>query len=487
MANRGLGGMVAAVLKAAAMLVVAPLLLAVLLVVLVFWLVATLTGIGPLLHYLCSKSDDKLLRSTIEPAPGAQVRLVPVSGCRHRLAVRWTPGDGSRPYQVCIPNGLGATLITVSKLHEDLAALGYGVLSYDRAGVGLSDPRSAPPGAPKAYASVAEVVAEMKEVMDGTAPGARWLLVGPSMGNIVAQCYVAAHPGDVAGVMNVDGFPFPFAAKRRIFESSGRVYSAAAAISRTGALRPALLAAAGSLAALGGRTFSGEVVRAQMNQANFYSSLAAEMLTMMDLADTARAAWGPAFDLVTADPQRLRALASAAPAACGDAEFPAKGKKAADEALVPEAWTWKDLPRSVDEIGGVDAPWTPETEARAVAIDPMLSAHAEAAAAAAKAGGAPPPPLPCAWRRLAVRAVSGRNYEKLGAVGGAFYDKQMREWAAAEHSMLVLVAARGARTVFPSRSHADMCIGLERFIAKEVEKLEGDAAAAAAAARSQSP
>jgi alpha-beta hydrolase superfamily lysophospholipase len=113
--------------------------------------------------------------------------------------VRWTPG--SRPHPVCIPNGLGATLVTISALHERLAALGFSVLSYDRAGVGMSDAR------PRAgHAGAAEVVADMKAVMDavtlpdGVSP--RWLLVGPSMGSIVAQCFIAAHPACVAGFLN---------------------------------------------------------------------------------------------------------------------------------------------------------------------------------------------------------------------------------------------------------------------------------------------
>lgn len=100
MASRGPSGTIAMVLNVLLMLVLAPLFLVVFLVLLAFWLVATLTGIGPLVHYFCSKADDKRLRSIVEPAPGAQLRLTPVSGGRHRLAVRWTPGNGSRPYQV---------------------------------------------------------------------------------------------------------------------------------------------------------------------------------------------------------------------------------------------------------------------------------------------------------------------------------------------------------------------------------------------------
>ncbi|KIZ00486.1 cytochrome c oxidase subunit II [Monoraphidium neglectum] len=338
------GGAGAAFEKVVTVVVLAPFVIGALVVLLAIWAVATLTGIGPLAHYLCSRADERLLRSTLEPAPGAQVRLVPIAGRRHRLAVRWTPGDGSRLYPVCIPNGLGATLISISKLHERLAALGFSVLSYDRAGVGLSDARDPPPGAARTHAGTDEVVAEMKQLMDAVAPGARWLLVGPSMGSIVAQCYVAAHPSDVAGVFNVDGFPFPFAAKRRRFELAAHVYTATSALTRTGFLRPLLLAGASQLASIGSAAFSPTVVRAQMNEAKFYSSLAGEMLTMMDCADCARAAWGPAFDLAAAPPQLIDVLVNAQPAACGDAPAPA-----ADDS---GAAGWRELPRSAAERGG---------------------------------------------------------------------------------------------------------------------------------------
>jgi hypothetical protein len=68
----------------------------------------------------------------------------------------------------------------------------------------------------------------------------------------------------------------------------------------------------------------------------------------------------------------------------------------------------------------------------------------------------------------------------MGAVGEAFYDAQMRDWSAAEHNMHVLLAARGAHTVFPSRHHGQMLLGLEHFVADEVVRLQEDAVAVAA-------
>jgi hypothetical protein len=66
---------------------------------------------------------------------------LPSNGGR-KVAVRWSPGTDSTLPPVCIPNGLGSTLITIAALHDLLEARGYPVLSYDRGGVGLSQPLS---------------------------------------------------------------------------------------------------------------------------------------------------------------------------------------------------------------------------------------------------------------------------------------------------------------------------------------------------------
>lgn len=120
-----------------------------------------------------------------------------------------TPNESSgvkQRYPICIPNGLGATLVTISVLHEALVDRGYTVLSYDRLGVGFSDPNptSKPPTA-------ADVVAEMRHAMLSVLPAdTEWVLIGPSMGSIVGQCFVASYPQAVVGFLNMDGLPYPF-------------------------------------------------------------------------------------------------------------------------------------------------------------------------------------------------------------------------------------------------------------------------------------
>ena len=260
-----------------------PLYLGVLFAFLGVWFALTITLIGPGLHWVLNRQDAALLGSCVEPALEATVQLVDVGGTK--LAVRWSPVKGTTLPPVCIPNGLGATLVTISRLHEVLVSLGFSTLSYDRAGVGMSGPRTGKGN----HAGAEEVVADMAAVLNHVSNSeTKWILVGPSMGSIVAQAFIAAHPTRVCGFVNMDGFPFPFAAKRNRFEWSAVVYRAYAAIVWTGALRPFLFAARGHFKPFASKAFSTEVVRAQMNQRVFFSSLAAEMLTMMDLADAVR-------------------------------------------------------------------------------------------------------------------------------------------------------------------------------------------------------
>jgi hypothetical protein len=258
----------------------------------------------------------------------------------------------------------------------------------------------------------------------------------------------------------VDGFPFPFAAKRRRFELAAHVYSAYAAIVWTGVLRPFLRAASSKLAPLASAAFPVDVVRAQMNQRAFFASLATEMLTMMDCADAATRAWGPAFDLVAVPASQLHVLRNAAPDACGDAECSA------------DAWTWRDAPRSSEAHGGVDGAYTAREEVLAAVVAPMLARHA-----ALPASSRSQHPLPDAWHALHVRVMSARSYD-FGAVGEAFYDAQMRHWGGAEHALHALLARAGSRrTVFPTRNHGAMFFGLVPFIADQVAALSDELAA----------
>lgn len=131
-------------------------------------------------------------------------------GDSYTVVARFTIPDESnkniKKNPICIPNGLGATIVTISILHEELVKEGYTVLSYDRLGVGFSDANTT-----NIVPTAEDVVNEMNYVMNSLLPDETgWILIGPSMGSIVAQCYMATYPEKVKGFVNVDGLPYPF-------------------------------------------------------------------------------------------------------------------------------------------------------------------------------------------------------------------------------------------------------------------------------------
>jgi pimeloyl-ACP methyl ester carboxylesterase len=386
-----------------------------------------------------------------------------------RLAVRWSPGHGDPSLPpVCIPNGLGATLFTIATLHDLLEAKGYPVLSYDRAGVGLSDPL--PAG--EAY-SVDGLIKDLKAVMDHRVPASsnrQWLLVGPSMGSIVCQVFIARHPGHVLGFLNMDGLPFPFAAKRGKFEAAGKVYCITSCLTYTGVLRPLLALASGPLAALASKHFTVDMIRAQMNQPNFYESIAREMTLMLDLCDVGVEAWAPAFDLGKLNTAEREILIRAPPTACGDALDATQGPG-----------KWVDLPRAPVERG---SDWASATEVRTV-LRRLLARAAqqqqehqqqeqrqqqEVVHAETEGGKEEAVPLWLTFQSLVVRVMSARCYNF--GLASSFYDGEMQSLAAMEHALHAALAGEGGqRLVFPTRSHVNMFFGLTGLVAAQVDEI----------------
>lgn len=445
-----------------AALILIPLYLAFMVVFMALWLVFTITGIGPLAHCLGKRADDRLLREASEKA-GVTMLTVHGGGTPHRLAVRWTRGSDASLPPVAIPNGLGATLISISRLHESLVSMGFSVLSYDRAGVGQSDPL--PAGTPHGYFDADLTVQDMHEVLThsslGLASGAQWILIGPSMGSIVAQAYMAAHPDKVCGFLNHDGFPYPFAAKASRFYKAALVYKLYNAIVPTGVLRPFLAMAGGAFKNIASGAFSVAEVRAEMNRANFYGSLAREMYTMISCAEATRAAWGPGFDLQAMPLEKLLPLVNAQPAAYGDCKEDKAG-----------GYTWEELPRSRWEQGGEG--WHSPAATRA-AIGAMLPASAAVSA---------PLPLPALWPRLVVRCMTSREYNFPG--GTRFYDLDMKHWSAAEHNLHAYLAGDGANTGFPTHHHGNLFFATVAYSAAQTMEIAKVIAARASGSSSSS-
>jgi pimeloyl-ACP methyl ester carboxylesterase len=289
---------------------------------LVVWMFLTFTGIGPALQYFYTLADrqtlsrDRLIAAA--PVP-SQMRTVTVPAGVHSCSPDKSyrvfaifaqppspPSEGSgggRPVYppVCIPNGLGATAALISQMQEHLVAAGFSVLSFDRLGVGLSDPNLSG-RSPTAMDVVQEMDFVMRAVLSDTdndndaerANQTQWLLLGPSMGSIVAQCYMARFPHKVQGFLNMDGLPYPFFQQKASFQWAALVYRLYACLVWTGVLRPfigmALQSVRGMFAC---ESFDLSVAVAQMNQSSFYGNVALEMMTMMDCCEMAETAWGP--------------------------------------------------------------------------------------------------------------------------------------------------------------------------------------------------
>lgn len=275
-----------------------PFLVAFFVLFLALWALWTISGFGPLVQCYCSAKDIDTTNASNVQCNKPHMKTIYVPGDVHTcsrgksynvFAVFCEPSTSSKYPPVCIPNGLGANVVLISKLQEELVAAGFAVLSFDRLGVGLSDENTSniPPTA-------SDVVREMDFVMNSVLPAnTKWILLGPSMGSIVAQCYIAEHPQKVVGFLNMDGLPYPFIKQRRMFEWAGFIYRIYASIVWTGILRPFLYMARGDLWRMfGSREFSIEIILSLMNQRRFFANVALEMLTMMDCCAMAERAWG---------------------------------------------------------------------------------------------------------------------------------------------------------------------------------------------------
>ena len=200
-------------------LVVGPLFLVLWLVFMGIWIVTTLTGIGPLLQYCYNQRDAVTLHLETILNQHTDLRMITVpaginsasGGNPYRLCLRFTKptnntNDNNKP-PIVIPNGLGATLALGARMHDDLVERGYHVLSYDRLGVGFSDKNmtgKSPSGA--------DVCREMDFVIrsvDTLPTSTKWLAIGPSMGSIVVQAYLAMYPERYCGFLNLDVLPSP--------------------------------------------------------------------------------------------------------------------------------------------------------------------------------------------------------------------------------------------------------------------------------------
>jgi len=122
------------------------------------------------------------------PPPG---RLVDVGN--HRLHIRCI-GAGSPT--VVMMSGAGSPSVNSFDLQDQIGRITR-VCSYDRAGLGWSDPPPRPLG-------LVEIVDDLETLLSRSGEKGPFILVPESFGGTVAVAFVTRHPSEVAGIVGVD-------------------------------------------------------------------------------------------------------------------------------------------------------------------------------------------------------------------------------------------------------------------------------------------
>jgi pimeloyl-ACP methyl ester carboxylesterase len=100
---------------------------------------------------------------------------------------------------VILEAGIASTCLSWT-LVQDRAAAFARVHSYDRAGLGWSDPSSQP-------RSLDQLVAELRDLLHAAAIPGPYILVAHSFGGLIAKHFAAQYPDEVTGLVLVDPIP----------------------------------------------------------------------------------------------------------------------------------------------------------------------------------------------------------------------------------------------------------------------------------------
>src|SRR5947207_15639043 len=146
-----------------------------------FLIVAALSGVT--YQWIATRKE---LAAT--PPPG---RLVDLGGYRLHL---WCTGDGAPA--VILDAGLGGTSAGWGFVQPEVARFTR-VCSYDRAGMGYSDPGPSPRTARR-------IVHELAQLLDRAGISGPLVLVGASIGGLFVRVFASEHGERVVGLVLVD-------------------------------------------------------------------------------------------------------------------------------------------------------------------------------------------------------------------------------------------------------------------------------------------
>ncbi len=119
-------------------------------------------------------------------------KLVDIGGYKLHI---YETGHGSGP-TIVLDMGMGGTLLYWSLVQKEISKFAR-VISYDRAGLGWSDP------SPKERTSE-NIAEELHTLLHNTTVPGPYILVGHSFAGINARIFANKHPDEVAGVILVD-------------------------------------------------------------------------------------------------------------------------------------------------------------------------------------------------------------------------------------------------------------------------------------------